>query len=164
MAQNLRDKIFTQLAHHAVPYELLTHDAVYTCEAAAELSLPAQVASLKNVFLRNQKRTHFYLLLLDAAERVDFALLKDLTGHRLSFASPEELADKLAVAPGAVSPLCLLNDPAQKIMLLVSETLLNSEDWSMHPGVCTETVLLRYRELAALIPHFNNITVVAAES
>jgi Ala-tRNA(Pro) deacylase len=136
---------------------------VYTCEAASSIELPANTAALKNILLRDQKRVHFYLLLLEASERVDFKLLKEITGQRLSFASSEELDAVLHVAPGSVSPLCLLQDVDATVRLLISETLCDISSWSMHPGVCTETVVLDHSALAPIIPHFRDSVAIPVQ-
>ncbi len=100
-------------------------------------------ARCKNLFLRNKKGHHHYLVVAEHLRPVDLrALARLLPDDRLSFASDERLARHLGVEPGAVGPLGLINDEARAVIVIIDESLREAAFVSFHPNVNTATVTL----------------------
>lgn len=100
-------------------------------------------ALCKNLFLRNKKGNHHYLVIAEHRRPVDLkALAKLLRDDRLSFASDERLHRHLGVTPGAVSPFGLIHDEARAVMVIVDEGLREAEYLSFHPNVNTSTLTI----------------------
>ena len=90
---------------------------------------------VKNLFLRDRKKQNF-LLVLEEDRQIDMKSLNKKIGcDRLSFGSAERLFEMLGVRPGAVSPLTLINDPDQKVNLVLDNALHTNEMVYAHPLV-----------------------------
>ena len=72
----------------SIPYERLDHEALFTIEACHEADAILGVAMCKNLFLCNQNKTEFHLLLMPGEKRFKTKTFSRLIGSsRLSFAS-----------------------------------------------------------------------------
>jgi len=90
---------------------------------------------IKNLYLRDRKKKNF-LLVVEEDRQIDLKTLDKKIGcERLSFGSAERLFEMLGVRPGAVSPLTLINDPNQKVQLLMDAALRTNEVVYVHPLV-----------------------------
>ena len=119
----------------------------------AEIALPHPEADAKNLFVRDDKRQSFYLITVKGEKRVDLKAFRHAHGTRpLSFASDEELAALLALTPGSVTPLGLLNDETRRVALFIDEALLEGDGLiAVHPNDNTATVWLKTADLITLL-------------
>lgn len=100
-------------------------------------------AHAKNLFLRNDKGTRHFLVVLEFHRRADLPALASVFSERkLSFASPERLMKHLGLAPGAVSPFGLINDPQRLVTVAIDVTLRDAPRVAFHPNVNTATLVL----------------------
>ena len=81
--------------------------------------------------------------------------LKSLHGRigsgRLSFASAEQLEQKLGVPAGAVTPFALINDPAQQVRVVLDEAMMRLDRLNFHPLLNTATTTIGRDDLLAFI-------------
>lgn len=142
---------------HTASVTRTTNPAVRTAEAACRCKHDDGSTACKNLLLRNRKGDRHYLVCLAADRRLDLhALSERLQQGRLSFASEWELEELLGIAPGAVSPFGVLNDPAKRVRLLLDEHLSHAEAYSFHPNDNRATVVVARAEFLryfALIGH-----------
>ena len=119
------------------------HPAVATVAEAEEHWAGIDALHCKNLFLRNQKGTRHFLVVLAATRRGDLAAIGDRFGEKkLGFASPERLFDCLRLAPGSVSPFGLINDPGHRVELAVDVAIRDAARVAFHPNVNTATLVL----------------------
>merc|ERR1712232_1440612 len=84
------------------------------CEQAEQLCQKPEMnngetLALKNLFLKDKKKkNNFYLV--TACVDTEIRLKEVKFAKQVSFASPDNLKDKLNLLPGSVTPLGLLND------------------------------------------------------
>lgn len=137
------------LAHHHIDYLRVDHPPVFTCEEAAQ-HVPAIVgAETKNLFLRDEKRSRYFLLGLPAHKSADLKLLAPLLGaKRLTLASADELQQMLGVSPGSVTLLATCNDVEKRVQVVVDSELWESERVLCHPLVNTTTLSILRDDLA----------------
>ena len=148
-----RSDVLALLKSRGIPFELTEHRAVYNMADLAEIALPHPEADAKNLFVRDDKRQSFYLITVKGEKRVDLKAFRHAHGTRpLSFASNEELAALLALTPGSVTPLGLLNDETRRVALFIDEALLEDDGLiAVHPNDNTATVCLKTADLIALL-------------
>ncbi len=104
-------------------------------------------AHCKNLFLRNQKGSRHYLVIVKHQKRADLRALADQIGDgKLSFASPERLLTHLGVTPGSVSPFGLINDASRDVRVFLDADLKAAERISFHPNINTVTVVLAFAD------------------
>ena len=90
---------------------------------------------IKNLYLRDRKKQSF-LLVTEENQKIDLKNLNQKIGcDRLSFGSAERLFEMLGVRPGAVSPFTLINDPNQKVCLVMDTALQSNKRIYAHPLV-----------------------------
>lgn len=91
-------------------------------------------------------------------KRVDLKAFRRQHGLRpLSFASPEDLARLLALSPGSVTPLGLLNDQSRQVKLYLDRDFLQPPALiGAHPNDNTATVWIKTEDLIALIRMHGN--------
>src|SRR5882724_6679524 len=122
------DKVYAHLDALGVPYARHEHPPIATAEAGAQYWAGIAAAHCKNLFMRNQTGTRHYLVIQHFQKRADLRAVADQIGDgKLSFASPERLMAHLGVAPGAVSPLGLINDTNHMVRVVVDRDLTSAE-------------------------------------
>jgi len=125
-----------------VRYTRVDHEHADTIEACREIEKLLGCEICKNLFLTNRQMTEFWLLLMPGDKPFKTKLLsKQIGSARLSFANPEQMLQYLDLTPGSVSVLGLMNDPENKVRLLIDRDLLEKDAIGMHP--CLNTTSLR---------------------
>lgn len=146
-----KQEIYEYLTVSGIPFEVTEHEAVYTMEELAKVPLAHPEAEAKNLFVRDDKKQHFYLITVPGDKRVDLKLFQKQQGLRkLSFGSAEDLLTLLKLTPGGVTPLGLLNDAEHRVELYLD---LSFQDRliSVHPNDNTATVCLQSNDLVQLL-------------
>ena len=123
------EQTFEKLKNADIDYQLYQHPPVHTVEDANLYCQHISGAHVKNLCLCNKKKTFFCLLTVPDYKRVDLKNFAEQLMHsRFSFVNGNKLFELLGVYPGAVSPLCLLNDSQQQFhffMLVVKLVQVN---------------------------------------
>lgn len=128
-----------------VAYERYEHPPVATAEQADEHWSTIDAAHCKNLFLRNQKGTRHYLVVVAHAKRADLrAVASQIGDGKLSFGSPERLMKYLGVEPGSVSPFGLMHDPEHHVQLFIDRDLKAARLISFHPNINTVTFVVTF--------------------
>ena len=149
------------LRQRGISFELTEHPAVFNMAEVALLPLPYPEADAKNLFVRDDKKQHYYLITVQGDKRVDLKSFRKMHGLRsLSFASAEELYELLGLIPGAVTPLGLLNDDGRRVQLFL-DAAFQGGLIGAHPNDNTATVWMKTDDLVQLLEdHGNQVTWV----
>ncbi len=141
------EAVYRFLQELDIPFTRIDHEAVHTMEDCAAVDRALGGVICKNLFLCNQQKTAFYLLMLREDKPFKTKdVSKQLGVSRLSFASPEHMAQYLHIAPGAVSPMGLLFDSARDVRLILDRDLLGEAFLGCHPCVNTASIRLSMRD------------------
>ena len=131
-----------------IPYERIDHDRADTMEVCEEIDKKLGVTMCKNLFLRNQQKTTFFLLLIPGDKKfMTKDLSKQLGISRLSFAEPEYMEKYLNITPGSVSVLGLMNDKDWYVDLLIDKDVLDAEYIGCHPCVNTSSLKIKTSDI-----------------
>jgi len=155
--------IYDFFKNHQIEYEAAEHAAVYNMEEMSQIDLPHPEVDAKNLFVRDDKKAHYYLITVKGDKRVNLKEFRKQHGLRnLSFASEADLSDIMGLIPGAVTPLGLLNDQDLKVQLYLDQDFLGgSKLIGVHPNDNTATVYLKTQDLIDLIrQHGNTVEIV----
>ena len=137
------EDVFNVIAELSIPYELLTHPAVFTVEEADIHMSDMEAGKTKNLFVRNKKKTQYYLLVVESTKRINLKeVSQQLQESNLSFASPEDLHKYLGITPGSVSPFGLIHDTEKKVHVVIDSDIMTYERVGFHPNINTQTVIL----------------------
>ncbi len=150
-------KVYETLDQLDVSYKRYEHPPVYTVEEAKQFWKDIKGAHSKNLFLRNNKGSRHYLVILEQSKTVD---LKDLSSKlaagKLSFASERRLSEHLGLETGAVSPFGLINDQKKAVTAVIDRDLKKEEYVNFHPNVNTATVSISYQSFEKFLKHCGN--------
>ena len=132
-----------------IAYARADHDTLPTMEACQEVGNLLGIEICKNLFLRNTQKTAFYLLILPGRKKFKTAALsKQIGSARLSFAEPEFMEQYLNITPGSVSVFGLMNDPENKVRLLIDKDILKNHPYfGCHPCINTSSLKFSTEDL-----------------
>ena len=146
-----REEIVAMLQEKGVSFELAEHPPVYTIDEMLALKLPHPKDIAKNLFLRDDKKQNYYLIVLREDKKADLKKIRSVLAARpLRFASEEDLEAYLGVTTGAVTPFGLLNDTEHKVKACVDKDLKRGLV-GVHPNENTATVYLQAKALVELL-------------
>jgi Ala-tRNA(Pro) deacylase len=133
------------------------HPPVATASEAEQHWAGIEATHCKNLFLRNQKGSRHYLVVLKHPKRADLRLLADQIGDgKLSFASPERLMTHLGLTPGSVSPFGLINDASHEVRVFLDRDLKAATRISFHPNINTVTLTLTFADFERFLATCGN--------
>lgn len=145
-------RVYDFLDKLGVNYERIDHEPLMTMEACAKADAVINAQICKNLLLRNQQKTTFYLLMMPGDKKFKTKdLTKQLGCARLSFAEPEYMERYLDIVPGSLSVLGLMNDKEIAVRLLMDEETLAEEYLGVHPCQNTSTLRIRTKDLLSVI-------------
>lgn len=143
-----KEEILRSLDVNKIKYQVINHPPVYTVKEADKYITDYDFSRVKNLFLHTANKKHYYLLLINENDRLDFKKFRDIAQtSRVSMASSNELKEKLDLIPGAVSPFGLLNNQDKDVELDIQRKLLNDNYIGVHPNENTATVVLKMDDL-----------------
>lgn len=152
------DELYALFDEQGVSYEVFHHQAVETV-AEADALVPRLAIPTKNLFLRDNKKRDFFLVVAATSTDIDLKHLhKQLGTRRLSFASSEMLMDKLGLVQGSVTPFGILNDDTHEVTLVFDQNL-EHERFDAHPMVNTATMFIHMDEVLPLLEAHGNPVV-----
>jgi Ala-tRNA(Pro) deacylase len=136
-------RVYDRLAALGIAYMRHEHPPVATVDEAEQHWKGIDAAHCKNLFLRNQKGTRHYLVIIRHSKKADLRAVADQIGDgKLSFASPERLMTYLGLTPGSVSPFGLINDGEHAVRVVLDRDVKSAERVSFHPNINTRTLVL----------------------
>ena len=154
---NPRQKVNDQLAALDIPWRLTEHPAVYTMEEMATLGLDKKGVICKNLFIQEGKGKRFFLIVIAGDKRADLkSIRQQIASGPLRMGSEEQLAAKLGLTKGTVTPLGILNDKESTVEILMDETCKDLPTLGVHPNDNTATLWLSFREMQRIITASGN--------
>ena len=135
-----------------VPFTRVDHEFADTIEACEEVERVLGEKICKNLFLCNRQKTQFYLLMLEGEKVFKTKdLSKQLGVSRLSFGESGDMEQLLNLTPGSVSVLGLMNDPENRVQLVIDKPIAESERFGCHPCINSSTLALSTKDLLETI-------------
>ncbi len=139
--------MFAALDALGIRYERYEHPPIASAADAEPHWAGIDAVHCKNLFLRNQKGTRHYLVIIPHWKRADLrAVATQIGDGKLSFGSPERLMTHLGVTPGSVSPFGLIHDAAHAVHVCLDRDLRTDGRISFHPNINTATLVLAFAD------------------
>lgn len=127
-----------------IPYLRTDHAPATTMEVCHHIDAVLEVLICKNLFLCNRQKTCYYLLMMPGDKPFKTKdLSKQLGIARLSFADEAAMLELLDLTPGSVSITGLMNDPDNRVQLVIDREVLEGEYIGCHPCMNTSSIKLR---------------------
>jgi len=137
--------VLARLRELDIPFTRHEHPPAATVEEAERYWADIDATHCKNLFLRNQKGTRHYLVIMVAVKKADLRAVADQIGDgKLSFASPERLMTCLGLTPGSVSPFGLIHDRERRVRVVLDRDLKTASRVSFHPNINTVTLTVAF--------------------
>lgn len=150
-------KVFDVLKSMDISYDVIEHPAVYTIEEMNELNIDNKNEIVKNLFVRDDKKKRYFLIVLQKDKRVDLkGIRKELNSRPLSFASEEDLSKYMKLSKGSVTPFGILNDIESKVEVVLDKEILLFERIGVHPNDNRATVWISPKDLEVVIKNHGN--------
>jgi len=157
MLSENEQKVYEILRKLDISYIRHEHPPVFTVEEALRHWQGIKGAHCKNLFLRNKKGNHHYLVIIEHKKRAELKKLEDELGEdRLSFASEDRLRRYLGLEPGSVSPFGLINDSKKEVKVIIDQDLKSWGRINFHPNINTATVEMAYSDFEKFLSWAGN--------
>jgi Ala-tRNA(Pro) deacylase len=146
------EALLDQLRSLGISVPTIDHSPMFTVKDSKAMRVtPGGAGDIKNLFVRN-KKGQMWLITCQEDRQIDLkALATALGAGRFSFASHQRLMLYLGVAPGAVSPLALVNDRQQSVTFVIDNALLACGAIYLHPLDNTRTTTMATCDLLDFI-------------
>ncbi|GAA0085961.1 prolyl-tRNA synthetase associated domain-containing protein [Clostridium sp. CTA-7] len=149
-------EVYDFLNRMEIRFKLIEHKAVYNIDEMMELNLPHTDVIAKNLFVRDDKKRDYYLLVIRKEKKVNLKKLKEkICSRPLSFASENDLNYILGLSKGSVTPLGIINDDERKVKVIL-DTTFNESLIGIHPNENTATIWLNVIDLVRIIKQHGN--------
>ena len=140
--------VYRLLDDLGIAYERIDHSEANTMEACQAVDEALDAVICKNLFLCNQQRTKFYLLMMPEGKKFKTKeLSKQINSARLSFAEAKYMEEFLHITPGSVSVMGLMNDKDNRVQLLIDRDVLKGEWFGCHPCMNTSSIRMQLKDL-----------------
>lgn len=146
-----QEEVLSLLRSRGIGFEEMHHPPVYTIDEMLALDMPDQEHIAKNLFLRDDKKRNYYLVVSREDRKVDLKALREVLGSRpLSMASENDLWEFLKLRKGAVTPFGVLNDPERRVSVTI-DSFFQGSVLGIHPNDNTCTVWIGSDDLVSVI-------------
>ena len=146
-----KEGVLKKLDELKIDYELMEHEAVYTIEEMENLNMPRIDEVIKNLFVRDEKKQNYYLIIVSKNKSVNLKeLRRKIECKPLTFAKEEDLYKYLGLTKGAVTPLGVFNDKDAFVHLIIDKDLYSYERIGIHPNENTATVWVKLDDIIKL--------------
>lgn len=146
-----QEEVLSLLRSRDIGFEEMHHPPVYTIDEMLALDMPDQEHIAKNLFLRDDKKRNYYLVVSREDRKVDLKALREVLGSRpLSMASENDLWEFLKLRKGAVTPFGVLNDPERRVSVTI-DSFFQGSVLGIHPNDNTCTVWIGSDDLVSVI-------------
>lgn len=158
-----KTELLNYLSNLQIQYTMVEHEAAKTIEEIDSFYLPNAEYIVKNLFLRDDKKRNYYLLVVQKDKAINLKELRTNLGTRpLSFAPEDDLLRFLALPKGSVTPLGILNDETHSVQVIMDRDVFSYPLVGVHPNENTATVWLSPNDLKRIIEeHGNQFLTVA---
>lgn len=165
------DQLFAALDSLGIAHATVKHPRVFTVEEARTLRGALAGGHTKNLFLRDKKHA-LYLVVAEEDAEIDLKGLHRRLGAtgRLSFGSPDLLAEVWGVIPGAVTPFGAINDKEARVTVVLDSPMMEHATLNFHPLDNTMTTaisrddLVKFLESTGHMPRIEKVSGPSADA
>ena len=140
--------VYDLLDSLSISYDRVDHQAMMTIAQCEEVDKSLGISICKNLFLCNQQKTKFYLLMMPGMKKfVTKEVCKLIPSPRLSFANETYMEEFLNITPGSVSIMGLMNDKENRVKLLIDREVAEAEYLGCHPCINTSSLKMKTKDV-----------------
>jgi Ala-tRNA(Pro) deacylase len=144
----MKNEVYELLDKLQIKYTKIEHPPLFTSEDNKKYDIKIEAVACKNLFLRNNSKSQYYVVVLPLEKRINLKSLQIILEEtRLSFGDEHTLEEKLGTKAGSVSIFNIMNQKDKDIIFVLDENLLEYEKVGFHPNINTETIIFHPKEL-----------------
>lgn len=151
------DEMIKYLDQLGIKTNTIVHRPVFTVAEGQDVKAQIPGAHCKNLFVKDKKGK---LFLITAKDHTPINLKKthEVIGGsgRLSFCTEEQMWEYLAVRPGSVTPLSIMNDVSNKVTMILDIHLMKHNIFNCHPMLNTHTTSMNIKDLIFFLKSCNH--------
>lgn len=133
-----------------INFEEIEHEPVFTVEQAQVIKNNIEGTGCKNLFLTD-KNGKYILVILEENKKANIKQIEKIVNTvHLSFADVSELQNVLKLEKGSVSPLGIINDIDNRVVIIIDKDL-KEKKLLFHPNINTKTISITYEDLIKFI-------------
>lgn len=152
----MQNEVYKLLNLLNIKYTKVEHPPLFTCEDNKKYNIKFDAMICKNLFIRNNNKSHYYVISILLEKRIDLKKLQiELEETRLSFADENILEEKLGIRTGAVSIFNIINLTDKNVFFILDEEILSHKKVGFHPNINTETVIFDPKEIKKIFDYYN---------
>lgn len=152
----MKNKVLKILNELNIQYNLISHPAIFSQKDEEKLNITFEGENFKNLFLRNKKKTAFYLYCLPCKKRASIKLVeKYLEEKKLCFGTEEELMDKLAIKSGSVSVFNIIEKEKTDVIFLLDSEIKDHDLVGFHPNDNEYTIEINYMDIEKVLKKYD---------
>jgi Ala-tRNA(Pro) deacylase len=137
-----RADLLALLDRLGVAHRTVEHAAVFRVGEGEDVKAAMPGGHTKNLFLKDAKG-QLWLVSALPDTRIDLkALPRAIGAAKLSFGSPELMAETLGVTPGSVTAFGLINDKDRRVRFVLDAALAAADPVNFHPLENTATTAI----------------------
>ena len=155
-----RKRLFAMLDALGIETATHSHAPVFTVKENRETRGERPGVHCKSLFLRDKKGIEWLVVTLEERPLNMKALAGVIGAARLSFGSVRRLGERLGVAPGAVSPLALINDCAAEVHVVLDADVMAANVINFHPLTNDATTVITPTDLVRFIAKCGHVARV----
>ena len=145
------DDLFARLAALGIETTTHRHAPVFTVEDSKARRGDLPGGHCKTLFLKDKKGV-LWLVVMGEDRHIPMKDLRRRIGAAtLSFAKPDLLIGVLGVEPGSVTPFALVNDPGQRVNVVLDRAMMERDLLNYHPLTNRATTAITPADLLTFI-------------
>lgn len=156
MEEEIKEKVYKVLDELNIEYEKVEHPALFTVEDDIKYGIDFNGVACKNLFIRNEKKTRYYLIVLAGTKKANLKeIQKKLNETRFSFGNEETLYEKLKIRSGSVSIFNIINVGKTDVKFIIDKELLKANKVGFHPNINTATILFKPKNIEKILTKYD---------
>lgn len=136
----------------SIEYKEIEHEPVFAIEQAQFIKNNIAGIGCKNLFLTNSKGKYCLIILEETQKANIKEISKSVNESHLSFASKESLKEILNLEQGSVTPLGIIDDK-NNFVVLVIDSELKDKMLLVYPNINTKTISISYDNLIKFVQY-----------
>lgn len=158
----LETRVYSVMDELGISFERVDNDSIETMKDCEVVSNKLGAEIRKSVFVRDQKKTNFYLVIMPSNKAFNTKVFCEKIGcSRVSFASPEYINEFLGVQPGTITVMSLLNDVHKKVKVVIDRSVVDDEWFACNPGANTTHIKFKTEDLLnKFLPHTGHKAII----
>lgn len=149
---DLEERIFKKLEELNIPFEVIDNDPADSMEECIEIDKKLGAEIRKTVVVCNRQKTQYSLIVMPADKRFETKVFAaKMECARVSFASSDDLFEKLGVVPGSATVLAVINDKDNLVQVVIDKEVADNEYFACNVSDSRRHIKIKTKDLLEII-------------